>query len=400
MKKILFTLLLLTSSVCLFAQQLNLEIENQTIQTNPDSLQISILTCDPGPEVYALYGHMAIRYQNTNNGDDFVFNYGTFNMNAPFFIPKFTLGILDYELGCQPYEYFYRHYSTDGCKITMQVLNLTPEEKQRFFEALMTNYLPENRGYRYDFIYDNCATRPRDILEKIVDGEVLYSYGEQEVTYREMLHGFNGRWPWSKFGVDLVLGADADVKKNAREQEWIPSYLLEHFNQAKIKSADGSTRPLVRNTIEIPALCLMDESEEFPLSPMACAALLLSIGIAVSLFELLKKKIVWVWDLLVFVSQGLTGVILAILFFLSEHPCTGNNWLIVLFNPLPLFFLWHIIARGIQQRKTYYHLAYGVVLTLFMIFFAVIPQDIPIEVIPLALVLLLRHINHLIICKK
>ena len=399
-KILLFCTMLLTLSVSVSAQQKDVELGEQQTIVNPDSLQMSILTCAPGPEVYALYGHMAIRFQNSNNGDDFVFNYGTFNMNAPFFVPKFTLGLMDYELGCQPFEYFHRHYSFDGCDITMQVLNLTPDEKAKFFRALMVNYLPENREYRYNFIYDNCATRPRDILEDIVDGEIVYSLDSTEVSYRQMLHKYNDRWPWSKFGIDLVLGSEADEQRGPREQEWIPDYLAAHFANAEIKDKNGSVRPLVKDTVVIRAERPMDESAEFPLDPMPCALIFLGIAILVSAWEFWKKRICWGWDLFIFLAQGLTGVILFVLFFLSEHPCTGSNWLILVFNPIPLFFLYRIIRRDLKQEKDVYHWAYGAVLTLFMIFFAVIPQDFPLEVIPLALILLLRHVSHVLIYKK
>lgn len=384
----------------LFAQNVNQNEEENLNAISADSIQISILTCSPGPEVYALYGHMAIRFQNTNTGDDIVFNYGTFNMNAPFFIPKFTLGMMDYELGIQPFIYFYRHYSYDGCSITQQELNLSIEEKQRFLDALLTNYKPENRAYRYNFMYDNCATRPREILERIVNGRIVYEPDSTRVTYRQMLHGFNERWPWSKLGVDLVLGAEADLFRTAWEQEWIPSYLLNHFSTAKIEDGEGNFRPLIKNTIILPAEQPMDESEEFPLTPMTCALLLLGLGVLISAIEYYRKKICIAWDTLVFLVQGIVGFILFLLVFFSEHPCTGSNWLIVLFNPLPILFLYRIISRGRKQKKDLYHLIYGVVLTLFMVFFAIIPQDIPLEVLPLALVLLSRHINHLVICKK
>lgn len=383
-------------SSSLFAQ----DFEDRVGYEDQDSLRMSILTCAPGPEVYALYGHMAIRYQNRKNGADFVFNYGSFNMNAPLFIPKFTLGIMDYELGCQPFSYFYQHYSYDGCDITQQELNLTPEEKKHFLDALLENYLPENRGYRYDFIYDNCATRPRDILEKIVDGEIVYLPDSTIVSYRQMLHVFNGQWPWSKLGVDLALGAKADKPRGAREQEWIPYYLQSHFAVAQIKDANGKLRPLVKNTVVYPAERPIDMSEEFPLEPMTCSLLLLGFAFLVSLWEYKKKKIALCWDGFVFATQGITGLVLFVLFFLSAHPCTGSNWLILLFHPIPLVFLIRILRRGYLQRKDNYHVVSGLVLTFFMAFFCLIPQDIPLETLPLALVLLLRHLSHFVLCKK
>lgn len=365
-----------------------------------DAVEISLLTCDPGPEVYALYGHMAIRYKNHQTGDDIVFNYGSFNMNAPFFIPKFTLGLLDYELGVQPFEYFLRHYSGDGCRITGQVLNLNAREKQRLLGLLDENCKPENRGYRYNFIFDNCATRPRDLLEKCVDGAVIYEEDSLQTTYRTMLHGFNHRWPWSELGVDLVLGAEADRILTYRQQEFLPAYLLEHLSHASVKDESGNLKPVVKDVYVIDPILPMDESPEFPLSPMACALLLLGVAVALSLWEWYKKRIVWVADAVLFLAQGLAGLIIFILFFFSEHPCTGSNWLILLFNPIPVLFLPRIIMRGIKGREDSYHRWNLALLTLFMIFFVVIPQEIPLVIVPLALVLLLRSLSHILVCKK
>lgn len=365
-----------------------------------DSIEISLLTCDPGPEVYALYGHMAIRYKNYQSGDDVVFNYGSFNMNTPFFILKFTLGMLDYELGAQPFEYFLRHYSGDGRKITGQVLNLNAGEKARLLSLIDDNYRPENRGYRYNFIYDNCATRPRDILEKSVDGTVIYETDSLQTTYRTMLHGFNHRWPWSELGVDLVLGAEADRTLTYRQHEFLPSYLLDHLNHAVIQDKDGNRKSVVKEVYVIEPMLPMDESPEFPFSPMTCALFLLCVSVILFVWEYLKKRVIWMADLFFFLAQGLAGLIIFVLFFFSEHPCTGSNWLILLFNPVPLIFLPRIVKRGIKGSADSYHVANLAFLTLFMIFFVVIPQEIPLVIVPLALVLWLRSLSHVLVCKK
>lgn len=396
-----FTLLIFLASFFMMkAQMLDTKLDNQNDVVASDSIKISLLTCTPGPEVYALYGHMAIRYQNLLSGEDFVFNYGTFDMNAPYFIPKFALGLMDYQLGGVPYEYFHGHYSNDGADIIAQVLNLTPEEEIKLMNLLIENFKPENREYRYNFLYDNCATRPRDILEKCVDGEIVYSQDTIKSTYRTLLHEFNDRWPWSKLGVDLALGAEADRPVNARQKEFLPSYLMEHFNKAVIRDGSGKERPLVREVNVDKAISPLDETPEFILSPMACALIFLAISLLVSICEFFRKKIAWWYDLCIFLAQGLTGIILFILVFLSEHPCTSSNWLIVLFNPIPLFFLPRIISRGRCLRSDLYHIIYGVILTLFIIFFGLIPQNIPLTVLPLALILLMRHTSHFILCRK
>lgn len=365
-----------------------------------DSLEISLLTCGAGPEVYALYGHTALRVRDLEQGGDFVFNYGTFNMNAPYFIPKFTLGLMDYELGGSSYQEFAYRYSRQGIAVTHQVLNLMPDEARRMLQKLQENYQPENREYRYNFIYDNCSTRPRDILEASLDGQLVYRGDSVPVTYRQMLHRFNEMWPWSELGVDLVLGAEADRILTLRQQEFLPSYLMDHLAHSVIRGDDGRVRPVVKQTFTVEAAGVLDDSPEFPLSPMQCALLLLGIVLALSLWEILRRRLLWGLDLVLFLAQGLTGVLVFILFFFSDHPTVGSNWLILLFNPIPLFYLPVMIIKGIKHQRDRYHLVNVVFLTLFILFFKTIPQDIPLVVVPLALTLWVRSVNHLLLCKK
>lgn len=127
-----------------------------------DSLEVSLMTCSPGQEVYALYGHTAIRVNNYATGEDWVFNYGMFSFNRPNFIWRFTRGECDYQIGAAPFEYFIREYAERGSAVYQQTLNLTTSEKLRLWALLTENMLPENRVYLYNFFYDNCTTRARD----------------------------------------------------------------------------------------------------------------------------------------------------------------------------------------------------------------------------------------------
>ena len=84
-----------------------------------DSVEISLLTCQPHDEVYSLYGHTAIRYHELRNGGfDAAFNYGVFNYDTPFFVARFVFGITDYELGAFPYRLFQREYRHFGSMVT------------------------------------------------------------------------------------------------------------------------------------------------------------------------------------------------------------------------------------------------------------------------------------------
>lgn len=134
--------------------------------SSPDSVRISLLTCAPGEEIYSLFGHTAIRYEEPARGIDRVYNYGLFSFNTPNFTLRFALGNADYRLGVEDYRHFAVEYEYFGRSVWQQTLNLTAEEQQQLITLLEENYRPENRIYRYNFFYDNCATRPRDKVEE------------------------------------------------------------------------------------------------------------------------------------------------------------------------------------------------------------------------------------------
>ena len=144
------------------------------VQLN-DSAKISLLTSSPWyGAVYAYFGHTAIHVQDDSTGVNAVFNYGYFDSSQPNFIYRFVRGETDYILGVTTYEDFLWEYGYKGQEVVVQELNLSPEKKQQLYEALSLNALPENREYRYNFFYDNCATRPRDMVEKYTNGVIHY----------------------------------------------------------------------------------------------------------------------------------------------------------------------------------------------------------------------------------
>ena len=147
-----------------------------------DSVEFSLLTCQPHDEVYSLYGHTAIRYHELRPGGlDWAFNYGVFDFKKPHFVARFVFGLTDYELGAYPYKYFVKEYRRFGSMVTEQVLNLTDEEKMALHDALAINLRPENKIYRYNYFYNNCTTKARDIIESCINGKVEYA-GREDYT--------------------------------------------------------------------------------------------------------------------------------------------------------------------------------------------------------------------------
>ena len=358
-----------------------------------DSVRSSLLTCEPGSEIYALFGHSAIRYENPAKQEDWVFNYGMFSFKDPNFVMRFVKGETDYQLGVVPFRYFEAEYGMRGSSVYQQELNLTNAEKEKLAGLLFENYLPANRVYRYNYFYDNCTTRARDKIEESIQGKVVYPVSDRVVSYRDILHEFTAGSEWSEFGIDLCLGSEADEPIDERKQMFAPFYMLAAARGAVIHRTD-TMMPFVRKETKIVDAVLEDEPA-FPLSPMACALLLLAVTVIIVGRGLYKGRQCLAWNVVMFLLQGLGGCIIAFLFFFSLHPTVGSNWLLILFNPLPLIYLPWLIGRGIKQQKDPYHVYNAAVLTSFTLLMPFLPQEFNLTVLPLALNLLLLSVGHL-----
>jgi hypothetical protein len=332
-----------------------------------DSIEVSLLTCSPHEEIYSLYGHTALRWHDLHQsgpsaGNDIAFNWGIFNFNKPYFVLRFVFGLTDYELGIMPFQYFCTYYEKWGSSVTEQVLNLSNEEKMKLEAALQENLQPENRIYRYNYFYDNCSTRPRNIIEECINGKVEYAQRKDYTpSYREMVGVCTRNHPWGTFGNDILLGIKADFKTDMRQQEFLPDNLLYDFDRAQIY-ADGTYRPLVkeRRMVVLPGVQIIEK--DFPLTPTECAVVLLIVALLLRGLEWkLKKVFVW-WDVLLMLAQGLAGCVLFAMIF-SQHPTTSLNLQILLLNPLPLFF----IPSMIRGKKTKWQNLLLVLVVLFFI---------------------------------
>ena len=355
--------------------------------TNPDRIQISLLTCSPGKEVWAQYGHTAIRYYDKESGEDLAINYGIFSLDQTYFIPRFVLGMTDYRMGVQPMDMFLAQYSYEGRGVVEQVLNLSAEDKEVIYKALQENMKPENVVYRYNYFFDNCTTRARDMLVNHLHGKVVYPPAEENATFRSMIHKWNNKYEWSQFGEDLLLGVNADRKTTKSEQQFLPENLRSDFDKAKYNG-----KPLVKETN-----VLLDAETEvvepvFPLSPLSVALIFAVISLVMMLFSYRRQQVYWAWDLALMLTSGLMGIIFFIMIF-SQHPCVSLNFILLFFNPLPLFFLYSTI----KKKKVIWWKIWGVLIILGL--FGSLFQEIPLPILIVASFLLLHCIVHLRINK-
>ena len=341
-----------------------------------DSINAYLLTCEPGKAIYELYGHSAIWIEDAASGTDVVFNYGLFDFATPHFVWRFSLGQTDYILGYTRMRSFLREYSERGSEVFAQPLNLTKAESRRLYELLIENSRPENRVYRYNFLYNNCATLAIEKIEESINGTVSYPGSDTTQTFRDILTVHTKVRPWSEFAVDLVIGAAGDHNIGYRQEAFAPLYLKNLAETAIITDTAGVQRPLA-----LPAVRLVnpDHGVDFGrpvLTPMQVMWAMFMLVLLMSLLGWYKNKPYWLIDAILFGAQGLGGIIIALLFFFSQHPTTDTNWLVICLNPLPLVFLPFCIRKIRKGKVSLFIISEAVVCSAFLLFAPAIPQVI------------------------
>ena len=359
-----------------------------------DSLRVSLLTCSPGNDAYAHFGHTAIRITDMTTMEDIVYNYGCFDYNSNMFIYKFIKGETDYILGAEPAKYFFYRYKVYGMEVMEQVLNLSPNDAENIHALLEENLKPENMEYRYNYLYDNCTTRARDAIESAITDDIIYKKNPVKLTARQELHESLENAPWLRFGIDLVLGEKLDDKNfDKRHQMFIPAHYANELDSAYIVLEDGSEMPLVAyKQIILDANPAMQEQAPF-ITPMLVFTLLFIFISVISIFDFTKKKVTYEFDIALSLFQGLAGIIVSFLYFFSEHPTVDSNWFIIILNPLYLLYAIYL-TYCIRKKKANKLAAVNMaVLGLFFMLIFVIRQAIQTEAIIMAGTLLIRAIS-------
>lgn len=353
----------------------------------PENTQISLLTCSPGDLIYELFGHTAIRIQDDSHKLDFVVNYGLFDFDQPHFVYRFVRGKTDYTVGVSYTRSFIQSYAERGSSITESTLNLTLAEKQDLLNRLNENLQPENRIYRYNFIYNNCATKVRDIFDMSIKRKLSYPTHVDSYSFREAIMLYTETAPWSQLGFDLCLGARADRTATQREMLFLPEVLGETYASAMLTDSTG-TQPLCLQTSQI--IPATQEKGTAWFSPTLCAYLLLLMVLYASFF--LNKHKIWLkrMDVVLFTINGIGGCIILFLILYSQHPFTGQNYNILWMNPLTLFPLITCIFPFLKKINGLFYLGATVMFLGFVIVMPILPQVFNLAVLPWVLTLLLR----------
>ena len=362
----------------------------QGAKAQTDSINAYLLTCEPGKAIYELYGHTAILIEDEGTGTEAVFNYGLFDFNTPHFVWRFTLGKTDYILGATRLHSFLREYTERGSEVFAQPLNLSKAESRRLYEALIKNSRPENRVYRYNFLFNNCSTMAIDKIEESIDGTVTYQPSDSALTFRDLLTEHTKVRPWSEFAVDLIIGAGADRPVQGREESFAPLHLMKMAGQAVITDTAGVQRPLV-----LPAIRLVnpDHGVDFgkpALTPVQVTWIVFLLVLLLSLLGWYRGRLMSAIDYTLMGIQGVAGIVIALMYFFSEHPTLDTNWLVICLNPLPLIFMPFIVRKFRKGGISVFVICEMVVCTAFLLLYPAMPQKIEVSVLLLILTFAVR----------
>ncbi len=364
-----------------------------------DSITVSLITYYPGSMEYELYGHAGIKVSFAN-GQGIFYNYGIFDFNSPNFVYRFIKGETDYMVKGYSTEYMLRGY--DRRKVVEQVLNLSQEQALQAYQYLVNNALPWNATYRYNYVLDNCSTRPRDIIEMATGGTLEYPEMKDTTTFRQMMHKYNANYSWSQFGIDIALGTGLDRPITYREQMFVPMVLMEACAGAAF-IRNGKRVPLVKST-----KILNDGSNKGDIlpptkwwvSPICVFTVLLIVVIVFTWRDLRREKVTRWFDSVLFGLMTLYGLLLFFLIFISTHEATSPNWNGVWINPfyiIPAVLIW--IKSAKKLLYCYHFVNFAVLIALLAVWYW-IPQELNVASIPLMLCPIVRSVNYIIIYRK
>lgn len=357
-----------------------LAISTQALEVSKDAY-ISIITCAPGTQEYARFGHSAIRYCDSKNNTDVVFNYGLFSYSDDFAY-NFAKGETYYRLGVQQFRSFITEYLFDNRSVIEQKLDLTQEEIQQIFQILRTNYRPENREYLYNFFIDNCSTRPRDVLQKVLGNNLqwekvdntldstwlkplIQKISTNEFSWRDLIHIYVGDESWLKFGIDLGLGVPADSTISLQNAMFLPDGLCCMLQSASIMR-NSKSEPLVTQTHYLyKANPVIQETSGT--TPGLILWILCVLFIFISIVEYKYKKHMFWLDSLLYLLFGIVGIFVWYVSFVSIHPAVFPNSNVVWANPLHILFAVIWLFPKIRNYTKWYIYIYSIFIILYLI---------------------------------
>jgi hypothetical protein len=359
----------------------------RTLSQQSSDTTIYLITCGSGTETYSIYGHGALRVVIKSNNTDWIYNWGVFDFDAPNFTWKFAKGRLDYMLGIESAKRFFQDYYSERRYVLSQKINLDPSETSKLVSLINENLKPENIKYRYDFFYDDCTTRIRDLLEKSVGKNLLYPPPEtgKLPTFRDMVGKYQHSFPWLNFGVDLIMGSPADKEASFRDRMFLPIEMKKELSETVINRS-GKMIPLLQNPEVILDFDAPVVKTSFLLTPLFDFTVLMIIVIILS--SIVKSmKMNNLIDIIVFSVFSILALLMIFFNFFTDHLQMKWNLNMIWLNPFILLCLASILMKKpgtIWFRIVFFISVLSVILQI------ILPQSFNMAFFPLDFILLVR----------
>ncbi len=355
----------------------------QSTVLSPEA-EISVLTLGPWQgQVYTAFGHSAFRVYDPVNNINAAYNYGVFDFDQPNFYLNFARGHNVYLLGVFDYprfEYTYIYYNR---YIHEQVLNLTASQKQRLFDFLQWNALPENREYLYDYFFDNCATKIPEVVLSVFGDLIQFdgSYITTDYSFRELTDLYLQQQPWGDLGIDIGLGLPIDRRATPYEYMFLPEYVERGFAHASIMK-NGIAEPLVKQTI-ITYESQPEEPIGTTITPLALFSILFVILALISFWDIRRRKLLILIDVVLFSIVGLVGLALLLLWLATDHKAAAMNLNLLWALPTHL-----VVVFALGRRRTWvmnYFLVIAIFNLALLIAWPFVPQQLHYALVPLVM---------------
>jgi hypothetical protein len=376
MKRIFFVSLifLLISSANAYSQ-----VSNDTT--------VYLLTCGPGTETYSVYGHSALRIVITEKHIDTVYNWGVFDFDTPNFVWKFAKGRLDYMVIGESLKGFLGSYLFERRYVYSQRININASEVRILIGLINDNMKLENVKYRYDFFYDDCTTRIRDLLEKSIGEKLKYPPEEKGKipTFRDMVGKYQSPYPWYKFGVDLIMGSTADKKASFRDRMFLPIDMKEELSNTHVLRS-GKMIPLLQNPVVLVDFETPVVKKRFLVSPPVVFTFAI---ILILIFSALIKNrtTIRIIDIIIYSVFSILSVLMIFFNFFTDHQQMRLNLNIVWLNPFIIVCLILIILN--KTATTWFRIVFYISAG-FLVLQYILPQEFNISFFLLAIILLIR----------
>ena len=350
---------------------------------------ISLLTCDPGQQLYSSFGHSAFRVYDPINKINKVYNYGTFDFDAPNFYLNFVKGHLNYMLSTINYNYFEEEYVSENRAIYEQVFNLDSSDNQLLYEYLEQNALPENKYYLYDFLYNNCSTKIRDVLQAVFGDRIILNTEVNSRSFRQMIQPYLKDQPWTDFGIMLVFGLPPDKIASGSEAMFLPTELMNAMKNVEIET-NISKQKLVSQTVCIFQSTQIEIVTPFWQHPFFVFSIISLLCLLLSVIQLIYKRQFIAIDIVLFAFAGLLGVLFVFLWTVTAHHSTAANMNLLWASPFHLVAV--LLLRRLKQNiiLRYYFLFYSVIIAIVCATWYVLPQELPTAMLPFSIVLSIR----------